>query len=55
MPTTDTRDIKALKKTINHQQDTFGDLRDRISSMADDIFVLQQELNNFKNWKLIEK
>jgi len=48
MPTTDTRDMKALKKTISHHKDTISDLRDRINSMTDDIFVLRKELNNFK-------
>ena len=45
MPATDTR----LQKKINQQKETIATLLTRLSTLADDVSSLRNELNRFKN------
>ena len=45
MPTTDTR----LQKKVNQQKETIATLLTRLSTLADDVSSLRNELNRFKN------
>ena len=45
MTTTDTR----LQKKINQQKETIATLLTRLSTLADDVSSLRNELNRFKN------
>ena len=48
MSDTETRSTRALKKTINEQSETIGNLRNRVSTLADEIADLQHQLGRFK-------
>ena len=45
MPATDTR----LQKKVNQQKETIATLLTRLSTLADDVSSLRNELNRFKN------
>ena len=45
MPTTNTR----LQKKVNQQKETIATLLTRLSTLADDVSSLRNELNRFKN------
>ena len=47
-PTTDTRTTKQLKKQITQQGDSIGRLRGRVSQLQDEIEMIKNEMNVFK-------
>ena len=46
--TTDTRTTRQLKKQLTAQSDTIGQLRDRVNTMCDEIFILKNEITKFQ-------
>ena len=48
MSDSETRTQRALKKTISEQSATIGNLRNRVSTLADEIADLQNQLSRFK-------
>ena len=46
--TTESRAVKTLTKTVEAQKTQLSTLLNRVSTMADEIHVLKNELNRFK-------
>ena len=47
-PTTDTRTTKQLKKQITQQAESISRLRGRVSDLQDEIVIIKNEMNVFK-------
>jgi predicted RNase H-like nuclease (RuvC/YqgF family) len=48
MSTTDTRTVKALKATVKEQEQKISSLRGRLADLVDEVHMLKNELQNFK-------
>jgi len=48
MSTTETRTVKNLKATVKEQDAKISSLRGRLADLVDEVHVLKNELQNFK-------